>query len=117
MMNRVPILLTVAGLSVFEIASSINNAGVLATGGPIVAVFLVRRFLPWPIVRATTPSPGPIGALFATISSDLAVVAAKEAAFSTGRCTSGGGGRALHDRHCAPGSKRFIPVQGRTVIL
>ena len=108
MMDRLPIPLTAAGLSVFEIASSIDNADVLATGGPIVAVFLVGGLLPRLIVRATTPSPDPIGALFATISSDLAVVAAKEATFSTGRCTSGGGGRALHD----PGQKGLSRSRG-----
>ncbi len=92
-MDWLLILLTVAGLSVFEMVSSIDNAiinaDVLATMGEkargwflfwglIVAVFGVRGLLPWLIVWATTPSLGPIGALFATFSSDPAVVAAIE---------------------------------------
>ena len=92
-MDWLLILLTVAGLSVFEMVSSIDNAiinaDVLATMGEkargwflfwglIVAVFGVRGLLPWLIVWATTPSLGPIGALLATFSSDPAVVAAIE---------------------------------------
>jgi len=92
-MDWLLIVLTVAGLSVFEIVSSIDNAiinaDVLATMGEkarrwfllwglIFAVFVVRGLLPWLIVWATTPSLGPIGALLATFSSDPAVVAAIE---------------------------------------
>lgn len=92
-MDWLLILLTVAGLSVFEMVSSIDNAiinaDVLATMGEkarrwfllwglIFAVFVVRGLLPWLIVWATTPSLGPIGALLATFSSDPAVVAAIE---------------------------------------
>jgi hypothetical protein len=92
-MDWLLIILTVAGLSVFEIVSSIDNAiinaDVLATMGEkarrwfllwglIFAVFVVRGLLPWLIVWATTPSLGPIGALLATFSSDPAVVAAIE---------------------------------------
>ncbi|HOI13092.1 MAG TPA: DUF475 domain-containing protein [Methanoculleus sp.] len=92
-MDWLLIILTVAGLSVFEIVSSIDNAiinaDVLATMGEkarrwfllwglIIAVFVVRGLLPWLIVWATTPSLGPVGALLATFSSDPAVVAAIE---------------------------------------
>ena len=92
-MDWVLIVLTVAGLCVFETVSSIDNAiinaDVLATMGEksrgwfllwglIIAVFVVRGLLPWLIVWATTPSLGPVGALFATFSSDPAVVAAIE---------------------------------------
>ena len=92
-MDWLLILLTVAGLSVFEIVSSIDNAiinaDVLATMGEkarrwfllwglIFAVFVVRGLLPWVIVWATTPSLGPVGALLATFSSDPAVMAAVE---------------------------------------
>ena len=92
-MDWLLIILTVAGLSVFEIVSSIDNAiinaDVLATMGErarrwfllwglIIAVFVVRGLLPWLIVWMTTPSLGPLGALLATFSSDPAVVAAIE---------------------------------------
>jgi len=92
-MDWLLIVLTVAGLSVFEIVSSIDNAiinaDVLATMGEkarrwfllwglIFAVFVVRGLLPWLIVWATTPSLGLIGALLATFSSDPAVTAAIE---------------------------------------
>ncbi|MDD4566819.1 integral membrane protein, YkoY family [Methanoculleus chikugoensis] len=92
-MDWLLIVLTVAGLSVFEIVSSIDNAiinaDVLATMGEkarrwfllwglIVAVFVVRGLLPWLIVWATTPSLGPVEALLATFSSDPAVTEAIE---------------------------------------
>ncbi len=92
-MDWLLIILTVAGLSVFEIVSSIDNAiinaDVLATMGQkarklflfwglIFAVFVVRGLLPWLIVWATTPSLGPAGALLATFSSDPAVTSAIE---------------------------------------
>lgn len=92
-MDWLLIILTVAGLSVFETVSSIDNAiinaDVLATMGEkgrrwfllwglIFAVFVVRGLLPWLIVWATIPSLGPAGALLATFSSDPAVMAAIE---------------------------------------
>lgn len=92
-MDWLLIILTVAGLSVFETVSSIDNAiinaDVLATMGEkgrrwfllwglIFAVFVVRGLLPWLIVWATNPSLGPAGALLATFSSDPAVMAAIE---------------------------------------
>ena len=87
------IILTVFGLCLFETISSIDNAvinaDVLATMKPrarkwfllwglIFAVFVIRGFLPWVIVWATTPSLGFIGSLTATFSSDPSVLSAVE---------------------------------------
>lgn len=92
-MNFFTLLLTIAGLSLFEIISSIDNAiinaEVLGTmsqkyrrwflfWGLIFAVFLIRGLLPWLIVWLATPSLGPIGALTATFSSDPKVMEAIE---------------------------------------
>lgn len=77
--------LIVAGLAVFEIVVSIDNAvinaSVLATMGErarrwfliwglLFAVFAVRGLLPLLIIWATNPALGPIGALTATFSND-----------------------------------------------
>src|SRR3989338_10413385 len=77
--------LTVLGLMVFEIITSIDNAvinaDVLRTmsararrwfllWGLLAAVFVVRGALPLLIVWAANPSLGPIGAITATFSSD-----------------------------------------------
>lgn len=85
--------LIVIGLSLFETISSIDNAVINAEvlhtmgqkarrwfllWGMIIAVFVVRGFLPLLIVWGTTPSLGPIGALTATFSSDPKVIAAIE---------------------------------------
>lgn len=93
MINIFSILLTVAGLCLFETISSIDNAiinaEVLSTmqekyrrwfliWGLFFAVFVVRGVLPWLIVWATTPQLGPVGALTATFSSDPAVIEAIE---------------------------------------
>lgn len=93
-MNFASIFLTVAGLSLFEIISSIDNAiinaEVLHTMGEkakrwfllwgiLFAVFVVRGALPWLIVYAVNPSLGPIGALTATFSGDPKVHEAVEA--------------------------------------
>ncbi len=79
------IILTVVGLCLFEIISSIDNAiinaEVLGTMGAkarkwflvwglLFAVFVMRGLLPWAIIWATTPTLGPIGALTATFSND-----------------------------------------------
>ncbi|MFH0828725.1 MAG: DUF475 domain-containing protein [Candidatus Kerfeldbacteria bacterium] len=87
------IILVVAGLSVFEIVSSIDNAvinaEVLSTVGRrmrrwfikwgiFIAVFLVRGLLPWIIVWIATPSLGFFGSLTATFSGDPEVVSAVE---------------------------------------
>lgn len=86
-------ILTVLGLCLFEIISSIDNAvinaEVLGTMGKkarrwfliygfFFAVFVVRGLLPWAIIWATVPSLGPIGALTAAFSSDPSVHTAVE---------------------------------------
>lgn len=88
-MNLLSIVLTVAGLSLFEIISSIDNAvinaEVLSTMQPkarrwflvwgmLFAVIVVRGLLPWLIVWFTAPAQGPIQALFATFSNDPKVL-------------------------------------------
>jgi len=93
-MNVVNVVLTVFGLALFEIVSSIDNAvinaEVLATMQPkarrwfllwgfLFAVFIVRGCLPWAIIWATSPSLGPLGALTATFSGDPKVQQAIEA--------------------------------------
>lgn len=92
-MNLFSIILTVAGLCLFETISSIDNAiinaEVLRTMGRkarkwflvygiLIAVFIVRGFLPWLIVYATTPSLGILGSFTAAFSSDHRVVEAVE---------------------------------------
>lgn len=94
-MDLVNIILIVAGLTLFETVSSIDNAVINAevlstmgqkarrfflTWGLLVAVFVVRGLLPWLIVWAVSPSLGPIGALVSTFSSDPKVVKAIEEA-------------------------------------
>ncbi len=86
-------VITVLGLCMFEIISSIDNAvinaEVLGTmskkarrwfllWGFLFAVFVVRGLLPWAIVWGTVPELGPIGAFTATFSNDPAVHAAIE---------------------------------------
>jgi hypothetical protein len=92
-MDIVSLILIVAGLCLFETISSIDNAiinaEVLSTMGErarrwfllwglFFAVFVIRGVLPWLIVWVATPSLGPIGAFFATFSSDPAVIEAIE---------------------------------------
>jgi hypothetical protein len=87
------ILLTVAGLCLFEIITSIDNAiinaEVLSTMGQrarrwfllwgiLLAVFLVRGLLPLVIVWAANPELGLLGSLTATFSNDEKVIAAIE---------------------------------------
>lgn len=81
------LLLTVLGLCVFEIVSSIDNAivnaDVLGTMSPkgrrwfllwgiLFAVFVVRAALPWLIVWAVSPDLGPLDAFTATLTGDAA---------------------------------------------
>lgn len=88
-------ILTVLGLCLFEVISSIDNAvinaEVLGTMGKksrrwflvygfFFAVFVVRGLLPWAIIWATVPSLGPTGALTAAFSNDPSVHAAIETA-------------------------------------
>lgn len=90
-MNIFSLIITILGLSLFEIISSVDNAIINAEvlssmqrwarrwfllWGLLIAVFIMRGLLPWAIVWATTPSLGPLGALFATFSRDPKVVEA-----------------------------------------
>jgi len=90
-MDGVSMILTVAGLALFEIVISIDNAiinaEVLATMSPkgrrwfllwgiLIAVFLVRGLLPWLILWVSIPSLGFLGSFTASFSSDPAVVKA-----------------------------------------
>ncbi|MBI4363227.1 MAG: DUF475 domain-containing protein [Candidatus Doudnabacteria bacterium] len=92
-MNIFSIILTIAGLSLFETVSSIDNAvinaEVLSTMGQkarrwflfwglLFAVFIVRGILPWLIIWATTPGLGFLGSLTATFSNDPHVIEAIE---------------------------------------
>jgi len=90
-MNFFNIILITAGLGLFEIINSIDNAiinaEVLSTMSPrmrrwfllwglFLAVFLIRGLLPWLIVWAVNPSLGPIEAFTATFSNDPRVLEA-----------------------------------------
>lgn len=89
------IIITVLGLCLFEIISSIDNAivnaEVLGTMGKkaqkwfllwgfIFAVFIIRGVLPWLIVWGAMPSLGFIGSFTATFSNDPSVHTAIESA-------------------------------------
>jgi hypothetical protein len=93
-MSYLSILLTVAGLCLFETISSIDNAIINAevlhgmsqkarrwflVYGLFIAVFLVRGLLPWLIVYAVNPQLGFVGSLTATFSNDPRVLEAVEA--------------------------------------
>jgi len=103
----IAMVLTVLGLCLFEIISSIDNAivnaEVLSTmsqksrkwfllWGLIFAVFVVRGLLPWIIVFAVNPSLGFLGSLTATFSNDPSVKGAIE---SSAPILLGGGGTFL----------------------
>jgi uncharacterized protein len=92
-MDFTAIILILAGLILFETITSIDNAiinaEVLSTMserakrwflvyGLLFAVFAIRGLLPWLIVWLSTPSLGPVGAFFATFSSDPLVIEAIE---------------------------------------
>lgn len=92
-MGIMSIVVIVAGLILFEVVSSIDNAiinaEVLTTMsqrarrwfliyGMLVAVFLIRGLLPFLIVWGVNPSLGPMAAIFSTFSGDPSVVAAIE---------------------------------------
>lgn len=93
-MDILSLILTVVGLCLFEVISSIDNAvinaDVLATMGQkarkwflfwglVFAVFVIRGLLPWIIVWATNPDFGFVGSLTATFSEDPRVIEAIEA--------------------------------------
>ena len=92
-MNIFSLVFTILGLSLFEIISSVDNAIINAevlsrrkrkarrwflVWGILIAVFVLRGLLPWIIVWLTTPSLGPVEALFATFSNDEKVIQAVE---------------------------------------
>ncbi|MBI2459325.1 MAG: DUF475 domain-containing protein [Parcubacteria group bacterium] len=92
-MSLFSIIIIVAGLCLFEVISSIDNAiinaEVLSTmqararrwfliWGMVIAVFLIRGLLPWLIVWLATPGLGPLEAITATFSSDPKVIEAVE---------------------------------------
>ena len=89
------IIITVLGLCLFEIISSIDNAvinaEILSTmdkksqrwflfWGFLFAVFVVRGLLPWIIIWASMPALGPIGSFTATFSNNPSVLVAVEKA-------------------------------------
>jgi uncharacterized protein len=94
-MSALSIVLTIAGLCLFETISSIDNAIINAevlsgmgkkarkwflTWGIFIAVFAVRGFLPWLIVWEAMPELGLGGAFLAAFSSDAVVQGAIESA-------------------------------------
>jgi len=106
-LNIATITLTIVGLGLFEIISSIDNAvinaEVLSTmskksrkwflfWGLLFAVLVVRGLLPWAIVWASTPGLGPIGAFTATFSNDPKI---KEAIDMSAPILLAGGGTFL----------------------
>jgi hypothetical protein len=93
-MEIASLILVIAGLCLFEAISSVDNAIVNAevlstlrerarrwflSYGLLIAVFIIRGFLPWFIVWFATPSLGPVGAFTAAFSSDPRVKGAVEA--------------------------------------
>jgi hypothetical protein len=87
------IIITIAGLCLFEVICSIDNAIINAevlsgmaswarrwflVYGLFIAVFFIRAILPWLIVWMSNPSLSPLEALTATFSSDPEVIAAIE---------------------------------------
>lgn len=89
-MNIVFIILTVLGLSIFEIITSLDNAIINAevlggmskkakrfflTWGIFFSVFLVRGLLPFLILFAATPQLGVLGTITAAFSNDPTVAA------------------------------------------
>lgn len=92
-MDWLTLILVVAGLCLFEVVTSIDNAiinaEVLTTMGErarrwfllwgmLFAVFMIRGLLPWLIVWATVPELGFVDAFTATLRNDPAVAAAIE---------------------------------------
>ncbi|MDF2677341.1 MAG: hypothetical protein K0Q97_1660 [Bacillota bacterium] len=88
-MEYFSVILTVIGLCIFEVVSSIDNAvinaEVLGTMsekgrkwfllyGILFAVFIVRGFLPWLIVWVTNSELGFLGSLTATFSNDPHII-------------------------------------------
>jgi len=97
-MELFTIVLVIAGLCVFEVINSIDNAiinaDVLSTmqqryrkwflfTGMFFAVFVVRGMLPWLIIWLSTPSVGPVGAFTASFSNNPRILEAVKASSPT----------------------------------
>jgi uncharacterized protein len=106
-MSIFSLIITVAGLCLFEIVSSIDNAIVNAevlstmsqrarrwflTWGLLVAVFAIRGLLPWLIVWIATPGIGPMQAFTAAFNGDPHI---KEAVEHSAPILLAGGGTFL----------------------
>lgn len=106
-MSFISSIVTILGLAVFEIISSIDNAVVNAEvlgtmskkarrwfliWGMLFAVFIIRGLLPWAIIWATNPSLGLVGSFLASFSNDPSVIASIE---SSGPILLAGGGTFL----------------------
>ncbi len=93
-MDFVPILLTIAGLALFETISSVDNAVINAEVltkmsararrwfllyGILIAVFVLRLALPLAIVWVANPSLSPLDILLAAFSGDMKIAQAVEA--------------------------------------
>lgn len=127
-------ILTILGLCIFEIVSSLDNAvvnaEVLGTMRPkarrwflfwgiLTSVFLVRGLLPWIIVWAASPGLGFFESFTATLSSDGTAAEAIEKAAPLLLC---GGGVFLlflflhwlfrEDKHFGMPGERFLSKQG-----
>lgn len=92
-MSLLLILLTIVGLSIFEIITSIDNAVINAevlssmgekakrwfvTWGIFFAVFVTRGLLPWLIVWLAFPNSGFLGVFTASFSNDPKIISAIE---------------------------------------
>ncbi len=127
-------ILTILGLCIFEIVSSLDNAVVNAEvlgtmskkarkwflfWGILTSVFLVRGLLPWIIVWAASPGLGFFESFTATLSSDGTAAEAIEKAAPLLLC---GGGVFLlflflhwlfrEDKHFGMPGERFLSKQG-----
>ncbi|MDE1941086.1 MAG: DUF475 domain-containing protein [Patescibacteria group bacterium] len=93
-MDPITLILTISGLALFEIISSIDNAIVNAEvlhtmsekskkwflfWGLLFAVFIIRGLLPWVIVYASNPALGIVGSFTAAWSGDPAIKQALDA--------------------------------------
>lgn len=133
-MSLALILVTIVGLSLFEVVSSIDNAvinaEVLSTMGErarkwfirygiLIAVFVVRGLLPWLILWLSSPGLGPIEAFTLSFSSDPVVA---ETVHKTAPLLLSGGGVFLvllflhwlfiEDKNFGLPGERFFSTQG-----
>lgn len=133
-MSIAMMLVTILGLSLFEVVSSIDNAvinaEVLSTMGQkargwflrwgiLIAVFVVRGLLPWLILWLSSPGLGPIEALTMSFSNDPKV--AEIVARSAPLLLTGGGvflvllflhWLFLEDKNFGLPGERFLSKQG-----